>query len=202
MHSRSIEFGKKYKVPIHVRSSLTDAEGTMIQDESEAMERIVVSGVALKKSIAKVTLRGVPDRPGIAARLFGAIAEHRIIVDDIIQSQSAEGLVDMSFTVDAEAVPEARLTLQKIIPRIGARRFECDEHVAKVSAAGVGMRTHTGVATKMFQALAEAEINIQMITTSEIKISVIVDEHQAEEALRRVHDAFELDKAPAERSET
>jgi aspartate kinase len=200
MHSRSIEFGKKYKVPIHVRSSLSDNPGTVIGEETDMMERIVVSGVALKKSIAKVTIRRVPDVPGVAAKMFHRIADARIVVDDIIQSQSEKGFVDMSFTVDSDALADVKLTMEEVVRLIGARAFECDEAVAKVSAVGVGMRTHTGVATKMFQALADAKINIQMITTSEIKISVIVNEDEGERALAKVHEAFELDKAPADRS--
>ena len=201
MHSRSIEFGKKYRVPIHVRSSLTDGPGTVIGEETEMMERIVVSGVALKKNIAKITIRHLPDEPGVAAKLFQQIAENHVIVDDIIQSTSEEGFVDMSFTVDSDALAEARLTMDQVVELTAARGYDCDQRVAKVSAVGVGMRTHTGVATKMFQALADAKINIQMITTSEIKISVIVAEDEGEEALRKIHAAFELDKAPAERSE-
>lgn len=201
MHSRSIEFGKKYRVPIHVRSSLSDGPGTIIGEETEMMERIVVSGVALKKNIAKVTIRRVPDEPGVAARIFQKIARNHIVVDDIIQSQSEEGFVDMSFTADGDALTEVRLTVEKVVKLIGARGYDCDERVAKVSAVGVGMRTHTGVARKMFEALADAKINIQMITTSEIKISVIVAETQGEAALRKIHSAFELDKAPAQRSE-
>ena len=195
MHSRAVEFGQKYDIPIHVRSSFNDVEGTMITKESESMERIVVRGAALNKNLAKVTIRGVPDRPGIAAEMFHAIASANIVVDDIIQNISSDGRTDVSFTVaqtEADAVSEVAARLVKELPAGG---FEIDKNVAKVSIVGVGMRSHTGVAEKMFKALAEAKINIQMISTSEIKISCIIGRERGDDALREVHRAFELEKA-------
>jgi len=195
MHSRAVEFGQKYDIPIHVRTSFSEVEGTMITKESESMERIVVRGAALNKDLAKVTIRGVPDRPGIAAEIFHAIARANIVVDDIIQNISSDGRTDLSFTIaqtDADSVSDVGTRLVKELPAAG---FEIDKKVAKVSIVGVGMRSHTGVAEKMFKALAEAKVNIQMISTSEIKISCIIDRERAEDALRAVHGAFELSKS-------
>lgn len=192
MHSRAVEFGKKYDIPIHVRSSLTDAPGTMILEEVTRMEAITVRGAALTKDLAKVTIRSVPDQPGVAARIFHQIAAAGVAVDDIIQNVSREGTTDVSFTVAADDLPALVETAEGLAKKLGAQDVVTDDGVSKVSVVGVGMRTHTGVAEKMFKALADAGVNIQMISTSEIKISCIIDRASAEKALRVVHEAFDL----------
>jgi aspartate kinase len=194
MHSRAVEFGKKYHIPIHVRSSLTDRPGTMILEEVSRMEAITVRGAALVRDLAKVTIRGVPDKPGVAARIFHAIAAANIVVDDIIQNTSLEGSTDVSFTVAAGELRAVLDTARQLVRDLEAREVVADDQVSKVSIVGVGMRSHTGVAERMFKALADAGINIQMISTSEIKISCIIARASAEKALRVVHDAFELGK--------
>lgn len=193
MHSRSIEFGKKYNVPIHVRSSLTDEPGTIICKETEEMEDIVVRGVTLKKDLGRITLLGVPDKEGIAARIFQRVAEENIIVDDIIQNPLPNGKANISFTVEKSDFKEAKRVAEDIIKQIGGEGIEADEKVAKISVVGIGMRSHTGVAARMFKALAEANVNIQNISTSEIKISCLIPPDKAEEAIRKVHSAFGLD---------
>lgn len=191
LHNRAVEFAKKYDVPIHVRSSLHNKKGTMIVAETQDMERIAVSGAALKDKMARVTLRDVKDQPGVAARVFHTIADANIVVDDIIQTIADDGTATISFTVDLGDLADAR----KVIDRL-CQSLKCtakfDDHLAKISVVGVGMRVHTGVAQRMFSALAKAGINIQNITTSEIRISCLIDRQQGKEALRLVHDAFEL----------
>ncbi len=191
LHNRAIEFAKRYDVPIHVRSSLNNRKGTMIVAETESMERIVVSGVALKDKLARVTLRGVPDRPGVAATIFHTIATRSIVVDDIIQTIGRDRSATVAFTVDLPDLPEAREVIAGL-----CKTLEChatfEDHLAKVSVVGMGMRIHTAVAERMFAALAKAKINIQNITTSEIKISCIIDRNEGRRALRIVHDAFDL----------
>lgn len=191
LHNRAVEFAKKYDVPIHVRSSLHNKKGTMIVAETQDMERIAVSGAALKDKMARVTLRDVKDQPGVAARVFHTIADANIVVDDIIQTIADDGTATISFTVDLGDLADA----QKVIDRL-CQSLKCtakfDDHLAKISVVGVGMRVHTGVAQRMFSALAKAGINIQNITTSEIRISCLIDRQQGKEALRLVHDAFEL----------
>ncbi len=193
MHSRSIEFGKKYNVPIHVRSSLTDEPGTIICEETEDMEEIAVRGATVKKDLARVTLMGVPDREGIAAQIFQMIATEKIVVDDIIQNPLPDGNANISFTVDKADFKESRVITEKINQELGGRGIAVDDQVAKISVVGIGMRSHTGVAAKMFKALAEAKVNIQNISTSEIKISCIVSRDEADEALRKLHSEFGLD---------
>ncbi|KPJ58357.1 MAG: aspartate kinase [Planctomycetes bacterium DG_23] len=195
LQHRAVEFAKKYNVPVMVRSSFSDFPGTIISEEVRTMEDVVVRGAAVEKNEAKITIRGVPDRPGIAARILGSVAEQDLNIDMIVQNISAEGLTDVTLTVARSDLKEAIEVFEKLKKEIGARGVESDEHIAKISVVGVGMRTHSGVATKMFQALAEAGINIQMISTSEIKISCVIDEKSADEALRVVHKAFELEKA-------
>lgn len=192
MHSRSIEFGKKYRIPIHVRSSVTDEPGTMIIEEVSDMEAVTVRGAALVERLAKVTIRGVPDRPGVAARVFHEIASKNIVVDDIIQNVGLDGSADISFTVAAGDLSAIVDVTKSIIKDVGAKDVLTDDDVSKVSVVGVGMRSHTGVAERMFKALAEAKVNIQMITTSEIKISCIIDRESGTKALGVVHDAFNL----------
>jgi aspartate kinase len=191
LHNRAVEFAKKYDVPIHVRNSQNNRKGTLIVAESESMERIVVSGAALKDRLARVTLRNVPDHPGIAAQIFHTIATHDIVVDDIIQTTAENGTATVSFTVDLGELREAAEVVDRLAGRLGCTVIY-EDHLAKVSAVGVGMRVHTGVAERMFAALAKAKINIQNITTSEIKISCLIDRGEGRRALRAVHDAFGL----------
>jgi aspartate kinase len=193
MHSRSIEFAKKYGVPIHVRSSFSDAPGTWIVDELGAKRLgVPVSGAALAKDEARITIRGVPDRPGVVHAIFRTIAAANIVVDMIVQNVSSGGTTEVSFSVATGDLPETLRAAETAARDIGASAVTHDSEVAKISAVGLGMRTHTGVATTMFEALADAGINIQMITTSEIKISVLVERAAAVPALRAVHRAFLL----------
>jgi len=193
MHSRSIEFGKKYGVPIHVRPSLTDEPGSVICEETKEMEEIAVRGATVKKDLARVTFLGVPDKKGIAARIFSSISGENIVVDDIIQNPLPDGTANLSFTVEMNDFRDAKNVAEKLIKDVGGKGVAYDDQVAKVSIVGIGMRSHTGVAAKMFQALAEANVNIHNISTSEIKISCIIARAEADEALRRVHTAFDLD---------
>jgi aspartate kinase len=195
LHNRAVEFAKKYHVPIHVRSSLHHRKGTMIVAETESMERIVVSGVALKDKLARVTLRNVPDRPGIAARIFHTIASGNVVVDDIIQTTAPNKTATVSFTIDLPDLAETKAVVRRLCKELGCQAI-FEDHLAKVSAVGMGMRVHTGVAQRMFAALAAAGINIQNITTSEIKISCLIDRGQGKRALRLVHDAFDLGARP------
>ncbi len=191
LHNRAVEFAKKYNVPIHVRSSLNNRKGTMIVAETEDMERIVVSGAALKDRLARITLREVPDRPGVAAKVFHTMATNRIVVDDIIQTTDESGRATVSFTVEPGDLPEARAVVDKLRDDMGCKALY-EDHLAKVSVVGVGMRVHTGVAERMFEALAAAGINIENITTSEIKLSCLIDRDQGAKAMQLVHDAFDL----------
>jgi aspartate kinase len=195
LHNRAVEFAKKYNVPIHVRSSQNKKKGTMIVAETESMERIVVSGVALKDKLARITLRNVPDHPGLAATIFQIIATHSIVVDDIIQTIADNKTATVAFTVDTAELPEVKRVVDYLCQELGCEAT-IEDHLAKVSAVGMGMRIHTGVAERMFAALAAGKINIQNITTSEIKISVLIDRGQGPQALRLVHDAFDLGAAP------
>lgn len=196
MHSRSIEFGKKYGVPIHVRSSLTDTEGTMIVAETRGMEDIVVRGVTLKRDLARVLLMGVPNRPGIASQIFARIARHNVVVDDIIQNIVVHATeANIGFTVSSPDMKEAEAICEDLVRTVGVKSYEVDNRLAKVSIVGLGMKTHTGVAAKAFGALADAHINIQNITTSEIVISCILDAKDGERAVQVLHAAFGLDKA-------
>ncbi len=200
MHSRSIEFAKKYGVPIHVRSSFSDAPGTWIVGEADARQLgQSVLGAALLKDEARVTVLGVPDRPGVVHDLFRRIGRANIVVDMIVQNVATGGATEVSFTVSAADLTATLRVAEEAARAIGAGGIDHDPGVAKVSAVGLGMRTHTGVATVMFDALAKAGINIDMITTSEIKISVLVDRSQAVQASRIVHRAFQLDEAGPER---
>ena len=192
LQQRAVQFASRYHVPLHVRSSLNNKEGTMVVEKYENMEDILVSGAALDKDEVKITLRGVPDEPGIAARVFSAVAEKNINVDMIVQNISEEARTDISFTVTKADMEEARETTEAISADIGAHGVQCDPDVAKISIVGIGMRSHSGVAQKMFSVLAEQGTNIQMISTSEIKISCIIDEKGAEKSLQAVHDAFDI----------
>ena len=194
MQARSVEYAKKHGTVIHVRSSFSEAQGTLIREADSMMESVLVRGIAHDMTEAKVTLRGVPDRPGIAATVFNRIAEEGINVDMIVQNVSRDGLTDLSFTVPRPDLRKTMNTCTLLQRDIRAGEIIADEDIAKVSIVGVGMRSHTGVAGKMFKFLAENDINIEMISTSEIKISCIVREEQAEMAVRVLHDAFELDQ--------
>ena len=193
---RSVEFAKKFKVPIHVRSTFTDKEGTMVMQEDKSMEKILVSGVTYNKNEARLTITKVPDRPGIASKIFIPISEAGIVVDMIIQNTSAEGLTDLTFTVPKVDFKKTMAIIKKVAKEIKAERVLGDEHIAKVSIIGLGMRNHAGVATSMFSALAKEGINIMMIATSEIKISCVIDEKYTELAVRTLHEVFHLDEEP------
>jgi aspartate kinase len=192
---RSVGFAKKYKIPVHVRSSFSEEEGTMVVDENSGMERLVVSGVTHDKDQARITLKKVPDKPGIAAKIFTQVADAGIVVDMIIQNTRAGGQTDLTFTVPKASFDEALEMEKKIAADIGAEDVFGDEKIAKVSVIGVGMKDHSGVASKMFSTLARENINIMMISTSEIRISCIIEEKYTELAVRVLHSAFELDKA-------
>ena len=201
---RSVEFAGKYKVKLRVLSSFTDVNstdmGTLITfEEDQAMEQAIISGIAFNRDEAKITVRGVPDRPGIAYSILGPVADANIDVDMIIQNASLEGLTDFSFTVHRAEFKRAMKVLEEQVkPAIGAREVVGDDRIAKVSLVGIGMRTHAGIASRMFRALSQENVNIQMISTSEIKTSVVVDEKYMELAVRVLHREFELDKAPVE----
>jgi aspartate kinase len=194
LQPRSVEMAKKYQVPLYVRSSFTDEGGTLVTKEDTGMEKEVVSGVTYDRDQAKITLVHVPDRPGIAARLFTPLAEHNIVVDMIIQNASVDGFTDMTFTVSRKDIREATRLIEEAGRDIGAARVEVDENVAKISIVGVGMVSHSGVAAKMFATLAHEGINILMISTSDIKISCVVQGKYTELAVMVLHDAFALDK--------
>jgi aspartate kinase len=189
---RSVEFGMKYGVPIHVRSSFNHNQGTWVVPEEKQMEDVLVSGVAVDKNEAKVTLIGVPDKPGIAAKIFRPLSDASIVVDMIIQNMSAEGRTDLTFTVPRGDLKRAVDLIKQALPELAEGGIKTDDGIAKVSVVGVGMRSHAGVAQKTFEILAQEGINILMISTSEIKISVVVDAKYAELAVRVLHDGFEL----------
>jgi aspartate kinase len=191
---RSVEFAKKFKVPVHVRSTFTDKEGTMVVQEDKSMERILVSGVTYNKNEARITIVKVPDRPGIASKIFTPISEAGVVVDMIIQNTSEEGLTDLTFTVPRIDFKKTMTMVKKIAKEIKAERVLGDENIAKVSIIGLGMRNHAGVATTMFSALAKEGVNIMMISTSEIKISCVIDEKYTELAVRTLHNVFYLDQ--------
>ncbi|MBF0176597.1 MAG: aspartate kinase [Magnetococcales bacterium] len=194
LQTRSVELAKKYSVPVRVLSSLEEGAGTLLTEENSTMEQVLVSGITYNKNEAKITVMGVPDRPGMAAVVFSALADANINVDMIIQNVSASGETDLTFTVPKSDFRQALGVLETSIDKIGAREIKGNSEIAKVSAIGVGMRSHSGVAQKMFNALSRENINIQMISTSEIKISVVMDEKYTELAVRTLHDAFELHK--------
>ena len=192
LQARSVEFAKKYGVPVHVRSTFKPVPGTLVTREERDMEEVVVTGVTHDRSQAKISILRVPDRPGIAAQVFGAIAETNIVVDMIVQNISRDGYTDMSFTLPRGDYGRAVGALQDIGRKVGAQGVVHDERVAKVSIVGVGMRSHSGVASQMFAALAREGINIQMISTSEIAVSCVIEDKYAELAVRALHDTFAL----------
>jgi aspartate kinase len=196
LQSRAVEFAKAYGVELEVRSSFGDRQGTIVKEEVQAMENIVVRGVAADKKQAKVTMLKVPDRPGIAAGIFKALAAANINVDMIVLNVSRQGqLADLSFTVPETDLKQALGVVQVVVPEVSSSGVEHDSQIAKVSIVGVGMRSHSGIAARMFSALARHGIDIQMISTSEIKISVVISKEQADEAVRVLHREFELEAA-------
>jgi aspartate kinase len=195
LHIRSVEFAKKYNVPVHVRSSFVDEPGTMVVKEEKSMEQVLVSGVAYSKSDARITLAGLPDVPGVAARIFSEIAKEGVVVDMIIQGSSGDtSLANLSFTVPRPDQEAAIRILEGMKAEWQDLEISSDENIAKISVIGVGMRHHAGVAATMFQSLANESINIHMISTSEIKISCVIDDRHTAKAVQVLHDAFELDK--------
>jgi len=191
LHNRSVELAKKYNVELVVRSSLTRAEGTLVKEECK-MEKMLVSGVAADKSVARIAVLGIKDRPGKAFDLFSLLSKNHINVDIILQSIGRDGSKDISFTVDEDSLEEAKVILEKNVEHLQAERIEYEKDVAKVSLVGAGMASNSGVATKMFEALYDANININMISTSEIKISVLVPEKDIDDAVIAIHDHFKL----------
>ena len=192
LQNRSVELAKKMGVKIIAKSSFTDGEGTIIAQEDENMEEVLVSGIALDKNQARVSLRDIPDRPGIAADIFKRLANEQINVDMIIQNASREGMTNLGFTVPQSELARAKKVIESASDEIGGSDY--DENVCKVSVVGVGMKSHSGIAAKAFEALAKNGINIEMISTSEIKISMIIDEKFGELAVRVLHETYELDK--------
>jgi aspartate kinase len=194
LQARSVLFAMQYEVPLVVKSSFAEGEGTLITKPDQDMERFVVSGVALDKNQAKITLTRLPDRPGIAGKLFGRIAAANIVVDMIIQNASDGGLTDISFTVPRADAQQALKLAQQLLPDLEAEEATLQGDIAKVSIVGVGMQSHSGVAARIFQALAAENINILMISTSEIKVSCVIQDRYAELAVRVLHDVFRLDQ--------
>ncbi len=196
LQTRSVQFAGKYKVPLRVLSSFEEGPGTLISYEDNKMEEAVISGIAFTRDEAKLTILGVPDQPGVAYKLFDDIAAAAIEVDMIVQNVGADGLTDVTFTVQRADYAKAMNILKKVAEELSAQEIEGDDKIAKISVIGVGMRSHAGIASTMFQALAQESINIQMISTSEIKISVVVDEKYLELGVRALHTAFGLEKSP------
>jgi aspartate kinase len=194
LQARSVEFAKKFNVPIHDRSSFHHKPGTIISQEVKAMEDVVVSGVTLTKDEAKITICDVPDKPGVAAHIFKRLSDYNINIDMIIQNISRTRRTDISFTVPKVDLKKTLKVSKRASKEIGAEGVMADTNIAKVSIVGVGMRTHSGIAAKMFGALAKEKINIEMISTSEIKISCVVAKNSGEQAVRAIHSAFGLGK--------
>ncbi len=193
LHIRSVEFAKKYRVPVYVRSTFSDDPGTLVTQEDLSMESVLVSGIAYDKDQARVTLRNVPDVPGMAASVFGPLSEKGILVDMIVQNTSQDGHTDMTFTISRKDLAQTLRIMDEVAAVIGASEVLHDVSVAKVSAIGVGMRNHSGVAARAFAALTQEGINILMISTSEIKITILIQEKYVELAVRILHDTFGLD---------
>jgi aspartate kinase len=192
---RSVEFAMKYKVPLWVKSSFTNDPGTLVTEEDKAMEDVVVSGIAVTRDEARFVVRSVPDKPGVAAKIFGKLADEGVVVDVIVQTPAHEdGRTDLAFTVGRLDMEKTGKLVHRIAKQIGAGLVEHEEDIAKVSIVGVGMRNHAGVAAKMFQVLADEGVNIRVISTSEIKVSCLIDEKYSELAVRALHTAFGLDK--------
>ncbi len=194
LQTRSVELAMRYGMPIHLRSSFDLVPGTMVSKEDKTMERAAISGVAYNRDEAKITIRGIPDHPGIAANVFGPVADAGINVDVIVQNVSEQGFTDITFTVPRGDYSRTMVIMSGICEKMDARDVKGDDSVAKVSVIGVGMRSHAGVAKKMFDVLAAESVNIQMITTSEIKITVVIEEKYIELSVRALHEAFGLDQ--------
>ncbi|MCL1889024.1 MAG: aspartate kinase [Desulfovibrionaceae bacterium] len=192
---RSVEFARRYSVPVHVRSTFTTAKGTMLIKEVKKMEQALLSGVTQDKDQARITLRACPDRPGVSAGIFGPLAQAGITVDMIVQNPSRDGVTDMTFTISRKDLPEALAVMEEKRARMPGMEVLHDANVCKVSLIGVGMRNHSGVAARAFETLARENINILMISTSEIKISCLIEEKYIELAVRALHDAFDLGKS-------
>lgn len=197
MQSRSVEFAKKFGVVFEVRSSLNDNPGTLVLEEHPNMENVVIRGVSIERSQARVTITGIPDEPGMSGKILGALGDAEINLDMIISNIAHDGFARHSFTMHSSDLGKAQAALKPLLAELGNSKVETEAGIAKLSAVGIGMRSHSGVAATMFKALGNAGINIGMISTSEIKIAVTVDETRIEDAARAVHDAFGLDKAPA-----
>src|SRR6516225_241211 len=195
LQTRSVELAMNERVRVQVLSSFADEPGTLVVDEDEIVEKQIVSGIAYSRDEAKITVEEVADRPGVAAAIFGPLADHNVNVDMIVQNISADGMTDMTFTVSKADLPRAQTTLAEARPQIGFADLLADPDVAKISVVGVGMRSHAGVANTMFRALADKAINIQVISTSEIKVSVLVAAEYTELAVRALHTAYGLDAA-------
>jgi aspartate kinase len=197
LQTRSIEFANKYRVPLRVLSSFVAGEGTLISydDQEASMEAPLISGIAFQRDEAKLTIRGIPDHPGVAHTVLGPISDAHINVDVIIQNASQQGFTDLTFTVPRDDYEASKKILEKLVIELDAKDVKGDNKIAKISIVGVGMRSHSGVANTMFKTLADNDINIQMISTSEIKVSVIIDESKLDHAVQQLHRAFELDKS-------
>jgi aspartate kinase len=195
MQSRAVEFAKKFGIEFEVRSSFKPVSGTITKEETPSMEDVIVRGISLDRHQAKLTVAGVPDKPGIAGRIFSTIAASHIVVDMIVQTVSVSGISDISFTIHEGELEDARKVLMPIVTEIGASRLYTASGVAKLSVVGIGMRSHSGVAARMFECLGKAGINIQLVSTSEIKIAVVIDEKDAERAARAIHGEFGLTKS-------
>ena len=199
LQTRSVRFGKRYGIPIHVRSTFSEEEGTWVVPEEDVMEKLVVSGITYNRDEAKVTIFGVPDEPGVAARIFAPMSDEGVVVDVIVQNVSTHGHTDVTFTTARGDLKRALPTAERIAGELGAAGVTSDDSIAKVSVVGLGMKDHAGVAGRMFRALSDEGINIQMINTSEIKISVVIEEKYTELACRTLHDVFGLSgQEPAE----
>jgi aspartate kinase len=198
---RSVKFASQYGIPLHVRSSFHEGGGTWVVREEDVMERLVVSGVTYNRNESKIRVSGVKDVPGVAAKLFGPLSDAGIVVDMIVQNLAQDGTTDMTFTVPREDGKRALEITREVAPQLGSSRVEADPAIAKISIVGLGMKDHAGVAAKMFTVLAREGINIQLISTSEIKISVVIEEKYAELAVRALHAAFLEDGAEAPRPE-
>ena len=194
MQSRSVEFAKKFKVPFEVRSSFNNNRGTIVKEESIGLENVVVRGISLERKQAKVTITQVPDKPGTASRIFTALSEANVIIDVIVQNVSVSGSTDISFTMSADELEKLGAVIDRVAKEVAAGEVLKKSGIAKLSVVGIGMRSHSGVAATLFECLGNGGVNIQMISTSEIKIAVIIDEAQIEHAAKLAHAAFGLAK--------
>jgi aspartate kinase len=192
---RSVEFARNHSVVLHVRSSFNDNPGTLVKEAHPGMEQAMISGVTHDSSEAKVTIRDVPDRPGVAAEVFSRLADYNVNVDMIIQNVSEDGRTDISFTSPEEDLARARKAVEEVVKELGARTWSVDDSVSKVSLVGAGMKTHPGIAAGMFRALADAGVNIDMISTSSIRISCVISTEDADKAVNALHSHFGLDRA-------